>query len=168
MKKIFLEFPLYWGENKFCYQPYSIWLKVVNNHTEAFKDKDFKEPIPKTEQKIYLEIEVPEDLEVIEVVPPGGAVPVKDIAIEWTIDRSVPMWYMPGLKNVVVILDNMIYEVGAVDERPDVKKWKDYIENDKFGKYSFMKKWALVVYAMESKSIARFYWHSMLAHIQNP
>lgn len=165
MKKILLEFPLYWGENKNCYQPSSIWLKVVDNHTEAFKDKDFKEPIPKTEEKISLEIEVPKNLEVIEVVPPGGNTPTKDIAIEWAIDMTVPRWHIPGLRNVVIIFDNMTYEVGVVDEKPDIVKWRNYIDNDKIGKYLCFKKWALAVYTMKSKTIAKFHWHSMLAHI---
>lgn len=168
MKKILLEFPLYWGENKNCYQPSIMWLKVVNNYTEAFKDKDFKEPVPQTREKISLEIEVPENLEMIEVMPPGVATPTRDVAIDWQINMTVPRWRMPGLKDVSIIFDNMTYEVGAVDEKPDILKWRNYIDNDKIGKNLCFKKWALVVYTIKEKNIAKFHWHSMLAHIQNP
>lgn len=168
MKKISLEFPLYWGENKNCYQPSLIWLKVVGNHTEAFRDRELNEIIPKTDEKISLEIEVPENLEIIEVVPPGGITPTKDIEIEWAMHMMDPKWHIPGLEKVYIKLDNITYELDVVDEKPDIAKWRDYIDNDKVGKYLFMKKWALVVYTMKSKTIATFRWHSMLAHIQNP
>jgi len=51
--------------------PNHVYLKVVGTQTEAFIDKEFSQPAPQTEKKISLEMEIPEELEVIEVIPPG-------------------------------------------------------------------------------------------------
>jgi len=67
-----------------------------------------------------------------------------------------PKWHIPGLEKVYIKLDNITYEVDVVDEKPDIAKWRDCIDNDKVGKYLILKKWALVVYTMKSKTIATF------------
>lgn len=163
MKKIRLEFPIGWGKDPNVFLPEHVWLKVVDDHTEAFKDKEFKQAFPQTEEKISLEVEVPEELEGIEVIPPGGITPTEDITMGWCSSMADSDWKMPGLKKISVITENKVHEVNVIGERPDLDGWRAYTRSDRQGAWLFMKLWALTVYTLESKTIAAFHWHSKLS-----
>lgn len=166
MKKIRLEFPICWGENTNKYLPSHVWLKVVDNHTEAFRDREFTQLLPKTEKNISLEVEVPKELEMIEVIPPGGSTPDGDIGLGWCLEMADPNWHVPGLKKVSIIFCDTTHEVEVINERPDFDGWKEYTENDEFGRWLFLRPWAMAVYVINSKTIATFHWHSKMARSQ--
>lgn len=170
MKQLRLEFPISWGENKKIFLPNVVWLKVVENHTEAFLDSKCKRIAPKSDKKIIQQLEVPEEVERIEVVPPGGIVeviphggttPVGDITLDWASSRS----WRNGIRKISVLFEDMTHEVNVIKGRPDFNDWKEYIKHDEIGRFLSMKPWALVVYTMESETIATFYWHSKLARL---
>lgn len=154
MKKIRLEFPVRWGEDSIVLLPSKIWLKVVDDCTEAFRDKKLMQSFSQTGEKISVEVDVPEDLEVIEINPPTPLNPVDSIFIEWCQEAR-----MAGLEKVYVIFnDNKTHEVKVIDERPDAGAWKEYTETDDNGMFLFTKTWALVVYVMDSKCTGKFYF----------
>lgn len=166
MKRIRLEFPLGWGENTNAFLPSRVHLKVTGSETKAYKDKGFTEELPKTEKKISLEIDVPEELQMIQVVPPGLGTPVDAISVDWCMDMADPNWKIPGLKKILIIFDDRVHEVAVIDERPDFEGWKAYTDIGGEGTWLFMKPWALEVYVFDTKAIAGFVWHSKLARSQ--
>lgn len=163
MKPIRLEFPLCWGENPEVYMPSHVYLKVIGTQTEAFSNREFTEPLPKTEKKISLEMEVPEELEEIEVVPPGGATPVQGIGVDWLWYGVDPKWKIPGLQKVLIILDGKTHEVSVSNERPDFQEWKAFTSIEGEGRWWFMMPWALAVYVTDTKTFGGLFWHSKLA-----
>lgn len=157
MKKIRLEFPL--GKDK--YLPKKVWLKVNDKQTEAFEDRKFTVPILATGKKVSLAVNVPEELELIEIIGLGGTTPDGDISLGWCMNEANPNWRVPGLKKVTVIFDDRIHEVPVIDEKPDRKDWDYYREHTCDG-WLFLKNWALVVYTLETQTIAAFHWHPNL------
>ena len=73
VKRIRLEIPLGDGD---VYLPWKVWLKVNDNNTEVFSDRNFTNPIRDTRKKVSLDIDVPDKLQSIEIGGLGGLVPV--------------------------------------------------------------------------------------------
>lgn len=163
MKRIRLEFPLCWGESTNVYMPSHVYLKVVDTQTEAFIDKEFTQSVPQTEKKISLEVEVPEELEVIEVIPPGGTTPVDDIGLDWGLYGADSNWKIPGLQKVLVVLDGKTHEVPVSNEKPDFEEWRAFTSVEGEGNWWFIMPWALAIYVTETKTFGGFHWHSKLA-----
>lgn len=158
MKKIRLEIPLdIWGEaidNR-------IWLKIKNGRTEPYKDMKCTIPITKKGEKIVFEVEVPESLKIIELVGLGGSTPVDDIAMGWILESADPNWRVPGLKQVLVLMENLTHEVPVINEKPDLEEWKKFSDEAEEG-WLFLKSWAMVVYILEKQTVASFCWHPNL------
>jgi len=163
MKRIRLEFPLCWGKSTNVYMPSHIYLKVGETQTEAFIDKELTQLAPQTEKKISLEMEVPEELEVIEIIPPGGTTPVGDIGLDWVWYGADPNWKIPGLQKVLVVLDGKTHEVPVSNEKPDFEEWKAFTSAEGEGRWWFMLPWALAIYFTDTKTFGGFHWHSKLA-----
>lgn len=169
MKQIRLEFPICWGDDSRIYMPSQIYLKIVGNQTEAFFDKELTQAAPKTEKKISFEVEAPEELELINVVQPGGTTPIGNIGLNWDwYGGADPEWKIPGLKKVLVIVDDNKHEVPVINEKPDFYEWKKFNGIDGQGRWWFMKPWALTVYFTETKTFGGLYWHSKLATLKYP
>lgn len=159
MKKIRLEIPLGCGEK---YLPWKeVWLKIIENQTKPYEDMKLTIPINETGKKVSLEVEVPEELQLIEIAKLGGTTPDGDIAMTWCMNEVNPNWKIPGLKKVTVIFDDRVHEVPVINEKPDREDWNYYREHENNG-WLFLKRWALVVYTLENQTIGTFYWHSNL------
>ena len=158
MKTIRLEFPL--GEKS--YLPKKIWLKVNGKRTEPFEDRNFTTPIQMVGEKVSLDVNVPKELSIIEIANLGGTTPDGDIYMWWSISAiKNPDWKIPGLKKVTVIFDDRTHDVPVINERPDTEDW-NYYRNSGCGGRLFLKRWALAVYTLESKTVATFHWHPFL------
>lgn len=72
MKKVRLEFPLFWEEPTGDSARTCVYLKVSGNRTEVFADRECTQPLPLTDNLVSLEMQIPEELHIIEVVPPNG------------------------------------------------------------------------------------------------
>lgn len=162
MKQIRIEFPLCWGKSPNVYMSNPVYLKVVDNRTEAFLDKEFTQLVPQTEKKISVEVEVPEELGIIEVVPPRGITPVDDIGFGWVWYETNPNWKITGLKKVLIVLDKRTHEVPVHNEKPDFEEWKMFTSVGGEGQWWFLLPWALAIYATDTKTFAEFHWHSKL------
>lgn len=158
MKQIRLEIPIKWGEDKNVLLPAHVWLRVIENHTEAFKDEKFTEPLLQTKENLSMKVEVPNELTTIKVIPPRPLLPITyDIYTTWAVKRNDSAWRIAGLNKIFVIFDNLNHEVQVINERPDVEGWKDYIDNAEESAWLFLKKWALVVYLKESECVGELY-----------
>lgn len=155
MKTIRLEFPF--GKDL----PKKIWLKVDGNRTFPFEDNDFTSPIPVNGEKFSLEVNVPDELTLIEFAKSGGSTPDMDIYLEWYLSETDPNWKIPGLKKVTIVFDDRTHDVPIINERPDINDWNHYMHHESNG-LLFLKRWALVVYTLESQTVAVFHWHSQL------
>lgn len=164
MKRIRLEFP--YGKGKFIlvYMPYPVYFKVADTQAEAFIDKDFTQSVPQTEKKISLEVEVPEELEVIEVMPPNRIPPVLEIEMDWRWDGADPNWKIPGLQKVLIVLEEgKTHEVPVFDEKPDFEEWAAFNSAEGEGRRWFVLPWALAIYVTDTKTFGRLHWHYKLA-----
>lgn len=139
-----------------------VWLKVNDSQTEAFEDEECNIPIISTVERVTIEVEAPEELQLIEVIIPNGIAPTGDISLGWSICELDPNWRIPGLENVTIIFDDAIYEVPVINEKPDRKEWDDYNSYPNEGACLFLKTWALAVYAIKSQTIGAFHWHYSL------
>lgn len=148
MKKIRLEFP--------SNQLDRIWLKVTDNKTQAFHDKNFSIPIISTNQKISLEISVPQKLELIQV---DRTIYPSKISFNWTGKEIAPYGRMPGLKKVSIIFNDRTFDVPVIDEQPNLDDYNYCREHDYW--LNHRKIWSLTVCTFESKTIAFFLWHPL-------
>lgn len=162
MKRIRLEFPICWDESSKLYMPSHVYLKVVGGKTEAFLDQEFTQSLPQSERKISFEADVLEEIEAIEVVPPGGTTPVDDIALDWVWYSADPNWRVPGLKKVLIVLDGKMHEVPVSDEKPDYEELKAFTGTGGEGQWWFTMPWALAIYVTEAKTFGTLHWHSKL------
>lgn len=160
MKRIRLEFPLAWDKSTDVYMPSHVYLKVVDTETEAFIDKDFTQSVHRT--GISLWVEVPEELEVIEVIPPCGTPPVIDIGRDWGWYGADPNWKIPGLQKVLVALDGKTHEVPVSNEKPDFEELKAFTSDEGEGRRWFMPLWVLAIYFTDTKTFGRFHWQYKL------
>ena len=163
MKQIRLEFPLGWGKDPRILLPNSLWLKVVENRTEAYSDKNCTNFIHMTRKKVSIEVSVPDDLSIIEVTPPGIATPADLIEIFWSMSMANPEWKIPGLKEVFVCFNDLYRQVPIIEEVPDLSYWQHYTSTDEIGMYLWSRPWALVVYVTESRTFATFSWKARMA-----
>ena len=154
MKQIRLEIPVKWGEDKNVLLSTHIWLRVIENHTEAFKDEKCTEPLLQTtKENVSIEMEVPTELATIKVIPPRPFFPITyDIYTDWAKKGRIS-----GLNKILVIFDNLNHEVQVINEEPDLEGWKDYIENAEESAFLFLEKWALIVYLKESECVGELY-----------
>ena len=151
MKRVRLEVPLGLGEKH-------LYLKLVGSQTEAFWDKDCTRPVLQT-KSFSLEVEIPEEVELIGVTPPSEDVICEKIAENW-IWLFHTSWNIPNLKKVLINLDGNMYEVAVLNNlRPDVEDWLSHKEN----KWWFDMLWGLVIYVTDSKTYGILHWHSKLA-----
>lgn len=155
MKKIRLEIPLDIWEEAIDNR---IWLKIKNGRTEPCKDMKCTIPITKKGEKIVFEVEVPEKLNIIELVGLGGSTPVDDIATSWILESVDPNWRVTGLQQVLVLMENLTHEVPVINEKPDLAEWKKFSDEAEEG-WLFLKRWAMVIYILEKQTIASFFWH---------
>lgn len=152
MKRVRLEIPLGLGETH-------LYLKLVGSQTEAFWDKNCTRPLLQTEKKVSLEVEIPEEVELIGVTPPSGDVICEKIAENW-IWLFHAGWRVDGLKKVLINLDGNMHEVAVCNSRPDVEDWMSHKEN---AEWWFDMPWGLVIYVTDSQTYGILHWHSNLA-----
>ena len=162
MKRIRIEFPLCCGKSPNVYKFSHVYLKVVDNRTETFLDKEFTKLVPQTGKRISVEVEVPEELEIIEVVPPRGVTPIDDIGFGWVWHGTNPNWKIPGLKKVLIVLDGRTHEVPVNNEKPDFEEWKMFTSVGGEGQLWFLLPWALSIYVTDTKTFAVFHCHYKL------
>ncbi len=163
MKKIRLEIPVNFEDNSNLLLARHIWLKVIGNITKSYLDNTFSKSVPTALQKIKIEVNVPDELQFVEVVLPSLSTPVGDISHGWFNQMLDPTWKIPGLKKIHIIFDDMCYEVKVIDERPDFDAWKEFTINDSTGMWLFLKTWALVIYTTKTQTMAAFHWHPKIA-----
>lgn len=156
IKRIRLEIPLDIWEDL---PSHRIWLKVTENKIEVFEDRDWKVPFKKTENNAILYADVPKELSLIELIGPGGLTPAENISMGWRMDEANPNWRIPGLKKVTIIMEDLVYDVPIVDEKPDSFEWVKF--SDRL--WLFQKSWAMTVYTFENKTIAALHWHPKLS-----
>lgn len=150
VKKIRLELPVKWeGE--------SIWAKITDSESvsELFVDKELTQVLPPQNEKIYFEVEIPQEihLETIEILHPGLANPVEKLLIKWMQETPIT-----GLKAVHTVIGNKYYEVKTVSETPDWRDWKNYIGPEGEGYGLDLVRWGLVIYETHEANIGRFYF----------
>lgn len=161
MKKIRIEFPVFYGKGEENDAPTSIWLKVTGNHTEAFKDEALTQSfLAQTEEKVVFEIEVPENLEVIEVPTPNIYSVAELVYFDWIREmRNNVNWRIPGLKKMYFISKrDKLHEIKVVDEKPDFDDWMEYTRNEEKGMLLILEMCGLVVYMTEDRCIGKFHF----------
>lgn len=158
MKNIRLEIPLDIWENVIDNR---IWMKVSQKSTEIYQDRECTTPILPKGRMVGVEVNVPEELNLIEVVGLGGLTPIQDISTGWILESTDPNWRFPELKKVLVLMKNLTHEVPVIDEKPDRDEWEKYCEKAEGG-WLFLKNWAMEVYIFEKETIASFHWHPNL------
>lgn len=159
MKKIRLEIPLdVWKD----LPSQRIWLKVGDDKTETFEDREWSTPISNYQERVVLSISVPKELKLIEVVGLGGTTPVQDISLGWCMESVNPNWRLPGLQKVSILTAHSTYEVPVINEKPDRKNLDQYISYDSEGAWLCFKSWAMAIYTFENETIATLHWHPKL------
>ncbi len=156
MKEIRLEFPLNWEKDSKSLFPSRVWLKVVGNRTEAFRDKNFLWSFPKADNVISLDVNVPDELKLIEVIPPKATTSTSDIDFDFIYRRLNSNLALPELKKVSFIFNDSTFDFPLFNEvnlNILLKGFSQKISIDK---------WVLIVYTMKSETIATFHWDSKL------
>ncbi len=157
MKKIRLEVPF--GNESFYLPWEKILLKVIDNGTKAFEDDEFTKEIQNpTNRKISIKVEVPKNIDFIQVMEINATSPVANISALWS---EKDFTQMEDLKKVSIILDDRKHDVPVVDKRPDLSDWEHY-RNYEMNGWLFTKKWALVIYTFDNKITGEFHWHPIL------
>lgn len=158
MKEIRLEIPLkVWKK----LPSNRMWLRVEEDHTEAFEDREFRNPIQKERENVVLYINVPKQLSLIEVIGLGGTTPIEQITMGWIMEQANPNWRVLGLKEVTIITRDSKYDIPIIEKRPDIESI-EALEN------LWPLDWAMEVYTLEDKTIAAFHWHpSLIQEVKN-
>lgn len=154
MKKVRLEIPMYNGEKK-------LLLKVKGNQTKL-EESDCKEQSFTIEENVSIVVNLPEELQSVEVFYVGKLTPIDDVSMRWATQEENPNWKLPGIKKISIILNDGIYEVPIKQEKPDREKWEWEYHNNRKNMWLFLKEWALVVYTFEDRTVATFHWNSKL------
>ena len=152
MKKLRLEFPIFMSN---C----NIYLKVANNGVKTFLDKWLTQPVSEAKEKVSLEIEVPEKLDLIEVLPSARRDILEDVRKYWGITNQ--SYSIPGLQRLLIIMNESIHEIPVADEMADLNEWNEFIIG-KGKSQCFRMPWALVIYVTETNIFGRFHWSRKL------
>lgn len=122
------------------------YLKITGDATEPFFDTRCKNSVSK-EKCISLEVEIPEEIELIGVTPPSSSIICQKIADswEWLFHAG---WFIEGLKRVFIIMDGKVQEVAVSDNevQPDVEDWLTH-QTDEWWDNML---WGIVVYVTDS------------------
>lgn len=160
--KLRIKFPLGLGNDPKDYFPQNVFLKVSNNHTEAYADLELTHLLPQAAREISLDVEVPDNLERIEVVRPVGMQPVASLALTWLYGYCS----IPGLKKCLAITNIKTYEIPVRDNIPDFKNWPilSNCSSESFALNSSL--WILSVYITDSQTFAILNWYPNLIQEQ--
>lgn len=157
-KQIRLEVPLYHGQR---YLP-KVWLKVEGNQTLAFADANCTVSIPDAEPKISIDVNIPDEMQKIEVFRPHDLTPVDYISLSWSWLDSHCNLKISRLQKLFIIFDDKVYEISVINGKPSMADWTYYTSVNNEGRMLFLKKWALIVAVLKDKTVGTLYLSSNL------
>lgn len=157
-KQIRLEIPLY-HDNR--YLP-KVWLKIEGDKTFAFADANCTIGIPSTEPKVSIDVNIPDELQKINVFRPNSINPVDYISMSWDWLDSQCNLKFPRLQKLSIIFDDRTHEIPVIDGKPDRTDWVYYTSVSSEGTMLFLKKWALVVATLKNATAGTLYLSSTL------
>ena len=157
-KQIRLEIPLYHNQR---YLPKAS-LKVEEGKALAFADANCTISIPSTEPKVSIDVNIPDELQKIDVFRPSFFNPVDYISMSWEWLDSQCNLKFPKLQKLSIIFDDIVHEIPIVDGKPDRTDWVYYTSVSREGNMLFLKKWALVVATLTDATIGTLYLSSTL------
>ncbi|MBR2289928.1 MAG: hypothetical protein IJ867_04860 [Clostridia bacterium] len=163
MKRLRIRFPFEYRDDQTICLPGKMYLNVVGNHTQAFLDKEFTHPIPERFCQADLTVEVPSNIEMIEIAMPIKSTPIDSIIMDWLWASGDKNWKIPGLQKILLISKDETLEIDSVDEKPDSKKLGNLTILTEKNFKRFKKDWALVVYITDQKVYGVFHWNSEFA-----
>lgn len=146
MKKIRLEIPLDVWKDAISNR---IWIKINGNEPEIFKDQEFTKPIRNYKERVRVDVEIPEELETMEVIGLGGMTPIDDICTGWCFQTGA----ITDLKKATIITDEFVKDMPIINGRPDFTELKHYYYGES---------WAIEAYTIYNKTVASFHWHPSL------
>lgn len=154
MKKVRLGLPM---EFKECHG----YLKITGDATEPFFDTGCKNSVPK-EKCISLDVEIPEEIDLLGVTPPKESPTCERIAENWVFLFNAGWYISEGLKKVLVIMDGRIQEVRIEENqmRPDIRNWLTHEEDEWWNNML----WGIVVYVSNTRTWAILHWNTELAN----
>lgn len=152
MKRVRLELPREFKRNHG-------YLKIIGNATEPFFDTRCKNSVSK-ERCISLDVEIPEETELLGVTPPNANTICQKIADNWIWLFHAGWDISEGLKKVLIIMDGKVQEVAVSGNgvQPDVEDWLTH-RNDEWWDNML---WGIVVYVTNSRTYGILHWNTEL------
>lgn len=157
-KQIRLEIPLYHDQR---YLP-KVWLKIEGSKTLAFADADCTISIPSTEPKISIDVDIPDEMQKIEVFRPHDLTPVDYISLSWSWLDSHCNLKISRLQKLFIIFDDKVHEIPVTNGKPDRSDWIYYTSVNSEGSQLILKKWALIVANLKDSTVGTLYLSSSL------
>lgn len=157
-KQIRLEIPLYHDQR---YLP-KVWLKIEGGKTLAFADANCTISIPSTEPKISIDVDIPDEMQKIEVFRPHDLTPVDYISVSWDWLDSHCNLKISRLEKLLIIFDDRVHEIPVVNGIPDRADWIYYTSVSNERNLLFLKKWALIVAVLKGTTSGILYLSSNL------
>ena len=157
-KQIRLEIPLN-HNNK--YLP-KVWLRVKNGKSLAFADSNCTVEIPIASPKTSVEVNIPEEMQRIEVLRLSDLAPANYISSSWAWLDSHCNLKISRLQKLLIIFDDKVHEVPVTNGKPDRTDWVYYTSVNDEGKMLFQKKWALIVANLKDATVGTLYLSSDL------
>lgn len=157
-KQIRLEIPLY-HDNR--YLP-KVWLKVEGGKTLAFADANCTIGIPNAGSKISIDVNIPDEMQKIEVFRPRDLTPVDYISLSWFWLDAHCNLKISRLQKLFIIFDDKVHEIPVTDGKPDRADWIYYTSVSNEGSLLFLKRWALIVAVLKDTTVGTLYLSSNL------
>lgn len=157
-KQVRLEIPLYHDSRDLL----KVWLKIVDGKPLAFADANCTIGIHDSESKISIDVNIPDEIQKIEVFRPQALTPVDYVSLSWSWLDSHCNLKFSRLQKLFIIFDDRTHEIPVVDGKPDRTDWVYYTSVNSEGSQLFQKKWALIVANLKDATFSTLYLSSTL------
>lgn len=156
-KQIRLEIPMY-HNGKYLTK---VWLRISGNNTIAFADMECTIPVSTFEEKNIINLNVPSDLEKIEVSRLSNINPCDYISLSWHwLESNITNYRFSSLKKLFVVFDDREHEIPVEDGKPSKADWIYYTSVTNSRSLLFLKKWIFIVSVLENSTLGTLYLSS--------